>query len=231
MIATLRAAFMALVLLMAGIAAAKERPVVLELFTSQGCSSCPPADALLHEFAKENGIIPLAFHVDYWDYIGWKDTFSKPSFTNRQRQYARAMGEQMIYTPQIIINGSVHLVGNDRAAIMQSVKKSVAKPRIADLQTQINAQQITVHLSNGQNGQYEIRHITYRPKSTITITRGENAGRTIEYANVVTSHQIIGEWNGRGDLTVDTAASQIDRNVILLQRKGHGEIVAAALVQ
>jgi hypothetical protein len=89
---------------------AQDRPVLVELFTSQGCSSCPPADALLHKLARRDDVVALALHVDYWDYIGWKDTFAKAAHSARQRAYAREAGRRMVYTPQMIINGADHVV-------------------------------------------------------------------------------------------------------------------------
>ena len=106
--------------------ATAQSPVVVELFTSQGCSSCPPADKLMHELAKRDDVIALALHVDYWDYIGWKDVFAQPEFTARQRAYARLGNRKMIYTPQMVINGRDHVVGSnpkDTNALISSHKK------------------------------------------------------------------------------------------------------------
>ena len=100
-------------------------PVVLELYTSQGCSSCPAADALLEELADQPGLLPLALHVDYWDYIGWADTFAHPGFTERQKAYARAAGERMIYTPQMIVGGVARVEGNDATAVAEAIRNAL----------------------------------------------------------------------------------------------------------
>ena len=102
---------------------AQDRPVLVELFTSQGCSSCPPADAFLHELAKRDDVIALALHVDYWDYIGWKDSFAKPEYTARQRAYAKVSNRRMVYTPQMIINGTDHVVGTRPMDVKDLIKK------------------------------------------------------------------------------------------------------------
>ena len=102
---------------------AEDRPVLVELFTSQGCSSCPPADALMAQYSKEPGVVALAFHVDYWDYIGWKDIFAQPVFTLRQKLYARRNTENMVYTPQVIVQGQDLMVGSKGMDIASAVKR------------------------------------------------------------------------------------------------------------
>ena len=109
---------------------ADDMPVVVELFTSQGCSSCPPADALLHELSKRDDVIPLALHVDYWDYIGWKDSFAQPAFTARQRGYAQASGRRAIYTPQMIIGGQFDVVGNRPMDVAAIIRCQVLPPSL-----------------------------------------------------------------------------------------------------
>ena len=133
------AAWMAL----AGVAAAGEA-VVVELFTSQGCSSCPPADRILGELAERDDVIALALHVDYWDYLGWKDEFASPQYTKRQRAYARAAGERTIYTPQMVIGGQDHVIGSRPMKVSQAIQKHIAKAQPVRVQLKRNGDTLTI---------------------------------------------------------------------------------------
>lgn len=208
--------------------AESEQGVLIELYTSQGCSSCPPADKVLGDLAAQPGIIALSLHVDYWDYIGWKDTFGQAKFSDRQRAYAHAAGEKMIYTPQIIVSGGTRVEGNrpDRVA------KAVNSARIGE--------NVALHLrrSGGKiviDAKAQLRLpepavvqlVTYKDKAEVDIRQGENAGLTVTYENIVTSWQSLGTWNGAEDfsLSVDAPEGPV---VVVIQAAGPREVLAAA---
>jgi hypothetical protein len=213
----------------AALPARADSPVVVELFTSQGCSSCPPADALLAEMAGREDVIPLALHVDYWDYIGWKDRFASPAYTKRQRGYAHAGGWRQIYTPQMVMNGMDHVVGSRPMKVMDLIRKESKRAPKADLQItrQGNQLQITASAKSGMTAA-EIHVIRYTPEETVKIARGENAGRSITYSHIVKDWDVVGRWDGRKDLRKTVAISGKSPVVVLLQTPGHGPILAAA---
>lgn len=211
----------------------KTRPVVLELFTSQGCSSCPPADALLGELAKRDDVVTLAFHIDYWDYIGWKDPFDDPAYTARQRAYAATLGQRTIYTPQLVIDGVTHVVGSQRDAVESSIRERLATP---------SSQRVSVPIEFGRRGDGPITVIvpaadTSGPadlylaavdaEHTTPVKRGENTGRVLAEYSVVRSFTRIGRWTGQ-ELAVtvgpETWHRGADRLVVLLQDAGLGAI-------
>lgn len=212
---------------------ATHQPVVVELFTAQGCSSCPPADALLARLVDRHGVIPLALHVDYWDYIGWVDKFASPAFTERQKAYARAIGSQTIYTPQIIIAGDERIEGPrpmDVAELIQEHKNTLSPIELTLVRTgdevQIDARSRKVF-----DKKLMLVMVRYRPEQTVSIRRGENAGRTITYYNIVTALQTVGTWDGAAPISVREAAPGKEPVVILIQKPGPGEIVAAAVAK
>ena len=215
--------------LFAGPLWAGDNPVVVELYTSQGCSSCPPADAILHDLAKRDDVIALAFHVDYWDYIGWKDEFADPAHTGRQRTYARIAGRRSIYTPEMIIGGQDSVVGARAMDIVDSIQKqarhesgvSVDLARVGE-SIQISAQ------SSKATKPMTVQLLRFQAKRDVRITRGENAGKNISYANVVQDWQVLGEWSGKNALDLKVKAPGDMPVVVLLQTKGQGRILAAA---
>lgn len=202
---------------------------VVELFTSQGCSSCPPADANLARLADEPGVIALALHVDYWDYLGWTDDFAMEKFSLRQRAYAEAMGLSSVYTPQVVVAGVAQGVGSDPAAVAALIKAQNKAPA-ADLQ--ISRQGGTVLISatarSALAAPLVVQLVRYKPLAQVSIERGENAGRVIDYANIVTSWAKVGTWDGRGDLRLTVPAPGADAVVVILQEDGPGAIRAAA---
>lgn len=216
-----------------GMAAAEEpgSPVVVELFTSQGCSSCPPADALMHDLAGRDDVIGLALHVDYWDYIGWKDEFAVPGHTLRQKAYAREGGRRMIYTPQMIVNGRDDLVGAKamKLADLIAAHRELA-PRVdLVLDRDGDGLRLTLEPAGAElDGPFDVFVVQYAPLLHSRITRGENAGRDLDYANVVRSWQSLGQWNGRGAATLQAELAGDLPAVVLVQRAGTGPIVAAA---
>ncbi len=211
-------------------AAAQDRPVVVELFTSQGCSSCPPADALLHDLAKDPNIVALALHVDYWDYIGWKDSFASPEYTERQRNYARVQSERMVYTPQMMINGIEHVVGNRAGAVKAAIERHSRSQTVGALDAELDGRQLTINVADASvDGPFIIHLVSYAPSSRVDIRRGENAGRTIDYANVVTDWRSIAEWSGASAREFNVTITSLPA-VVLLQRKGYGEIFDAVRI-
>jgi hypothetical protein len=209
--------------LMALPAMAENRPVVVELFTSQGCSSCPPADKLMHSLAERDDIIALALHVDYWDYIGWADSFADPGFSARQRQYAKTGGRKMIYTPQIIVNGQDHVVGTRPIDVADLIDKHRDRPVTMTLDLARAGDQVMIELAPARavSGPFVIQMARYRPSETVTITRGENAGKTFTYANIVTDLTRLTTWDGQVPVTL-TATAPGDLPVVVLVQRGDG---------
>lgn len=210
---------------------------VVELFTSQGCSSCPPADALMVELAKERGMIPLTYAVEIWDYLGWRDSLAKPAFTRRQRAYAALVAGKRVYTPQAIINGRAHCVGSDFAAIVRlKASTSVASATRISLNKAGDGWAANVQVPDGiQNAHLMLMPIATR--ITVDIGRGENSGRAITYANVVRDIIDLGGIEagekkfliGRKDIVADLA----DGFALLVQSGGAdapGAVLASAMV-
>lgn len=204
-------------------ALAEDRPVVVELFTSQGCSSCPPADKLMHSLAKRDDIIALALHVDYWDYIGWADSFADPGFSARQRLYAKTGRRKMIYTPQIIVNGQDHVVGTRPIDVADLIDKHRDLPVTMTLELMRTGDEITIKLApvHAGPGPFAVQLARYRPQDTVAITRGENAGETFTYANIVTELTRLTTWDGQGAITL-TATAPGDLPVVVLVQRGDG---------
>lgn len=215
---------------MAGMAAA-EGPVVVELFTSQGCSSCPPADEILGEIAERDDVIALALHVDYWDYIGWKDEFADPQHTVRQRAYSRAAGKRTIYTPQMVIGGRDHIVGTKpmKLADLLQVHKSAPKPATVSLKRNGGRVAISVTAkSRIPNPGAVIYFVTYTAKENVSVRRGENAGRTLTYHNVVNDMIPVGRWDGKGTYSATVRVSENRPVAVLVQSGKTGPILGAA---
>jgi hypothetical protein len=213
-----------------GQAGRAEEPVVVELFTSQGCSSCPPADALLARLTERTDIIPLALHVDYWDYIGWADKFADPAFTHRQKGYARARGSRTIYTPQMIVAGTAAVVGHKPMDLAERLMEALEEPRLVELEVDRDGESITARVRplKPLQGEMLLQLVRYDPSETVSIGRGENAGHTFTYYNIVTDWETIATWNGREPLSVRHDAPGSAPAVVLVQRSGYGPIVAAA---
>lgn len=225
----LRAAVAAGVLIAAAPAAA-QTPVVVELFTSQGCSSCPPADAYLAELAARDDVIALALHVDYWDYLGWADTFAQSRFTERQKSYARAAGSKMIYTPQLIVAGAGRIPGHKAAEIAAMIRERGAQdtPVRLELVREGDRLRVAATADPPLPRPVTVQLVRYIPSRTTTIERGENAGRTETYHNIVTEWEAIAQWPGRAPLTVEAAVPGSEPVVVIVQEPGPGPIIAAA---
>jgi hypothetical protein len=206
-------------------------PVVLELYTSQGCSSCPPADALLAQLAGMDGVIALALHVDYWDYLGWKDAFGKPQHTARQRAYAKAARSRTIFTPEMVVQGDERLKGHDKERIVDEIARQRALPAEAEIALKREGDALEVHIEPagaadpGPSVVYLVRFI---PSEDVDIDAGENAGRSVVYTNIVTDWETIGEWNGDGPLDLRHEAPGDGPLAVIVQRAHMGAVVTAA---
>jgi hypothetical protein len=207
-------------------AAAAETRAVAELFTSQGCSSCRNADAYFAELAGRDDVVALAMHVDYWDYLGWRDTFGLPENTARQRGYAEVLGSRRIYTPQLIVNGATEVLGSDRPAAEAAIAAAVLPVPV-----DVRAGTGTVDISVGARPlpgsvRSTIRLVLFSSEVRVAIARGENAGETIGYRNVVRAVRPIGMWDGapvKIALPMDELmADGVDGCAVLVQEDGPG---------
>lgn len=201
---------------------AVQTKAVVELFTSQGCSSCPPADALFVELAKDPSVIALTLPVTYWDYLGWKDTLGQDIFTRRQKFYAKARGDGQVYTPQAVVNGAAHFVGSDSREIDRSLHKQTTAALPVRVSLQEDAGTLKIKLASTEAG--KAGGVWLLPTTrmvTVPIARGENEGRTISYANVVRGMVKVGDWDGKdATLTTPLAATRApesDGYVVIVQ--------------
>jgi hypothetical protein len=209
---------------------------VIELFTSQGCSSCPPADKLMTELAKDPSLIVLTLPVDYWDYLGWKDTLAHSAFTARQKGYSAMRGDRQVYTPQAVINGAAHAVGSERV----SIDKAILMTR-----TQANVLSVDIRIEKGEGGLKavlpamtggagQVWVLTMVKERSVQIGRGENTGRSVTYANVVRGLSRIATWNGEAvslDIPAAAISSDAEGVIVLVQAgsdKKPGQIIGAA---
>jgi len=216
-------------------AASERPPVVVELYTSQGCSSCPPADQLLTELVMRPDVIALSLHVDYWDYIGWKDPYGSPMNTERQRRYATELGLRYVFTPQIVVDGRTSIVGSDRAAV---------EAAIAETRTRDKAVRISFRAENGGMAVIDagpapaagatIWLAIYDKSHETEVKRGENAGRTIRNANVVRSFERMGTWTGQAleiPLNLGDAAARGRYGCAIIVQEGRsGPLLGAAVM-
>jgi len=207
---------------------------VVELFTSQGCNSCPPADAFLGELAARNDIIALTFNVDYWDYLGWADTLAKPDYTERQRKYAAAMQDRRVYTPEMVIGGSVNAVGSDRGRVMSAVEAfRRSGTQFLKVELARDDSHVVVRLPDGPaEAEATIWMVRYDRVQEVVIERGENGGRTLKYFNVVRELTNLGLWNGKAKeisyMADDLTEGGRDGCAVIVQRGSHGPIIGAA---
>lgn len=210
-------------------AIAQSGPVVIELYTSQGCSSCPPADALLAELATRDDVLPLSLHVDYWDYIGWKDKFASPAYTKRQKSYAQAAGRKMVYTPQMILDGGEHVVGNKTMEVLNAIERAKARADRVEIVVSEGASSATISVSpvSGSVGKTTVQLVRFTPKARVDVKRGENSGKVLTYTNVVTHWQVLTDWNGRSPLRLQVPRGD-EPGAIIVQREGFDEVLAAA---
>ena len=213
------------------------QPTLVELFTSQGCSSCPPADAYLIELDKREDIIALSMHITYWDYIGWKDPFASEAVTERQRAYGRRIGRGRIYTPEIIVNGMLEAVGSRRGAVDRAIAEVQAEmPARLDIALSVTADgAMRVSVPGAQfDGAATVWLARFDKEHVTDIERGENGGRTLRNINVVREMRAIGVWNGT-PLDIDLPMSTLiasdgagnDGCVVIVQKDGYGQVLGA----
>jgi hypothetical protein len=220
--------------------AAAETRAVLELFTSQGCDSCPPADKLIGELSKDPSVIALTAAVDYWDYLGWKDTLALAGHGNRQRAYARVRGDRDVFTPQVIVNGSAQALGSDKSQIERAIAQSRRLPATLSMPLTLGVHDGTLTV-NAPAGKSEHAEVWLCPLSTIVpveITRGENKGKSITYHNVVRRWIKMGEWSGSAGawslpLSDFQTGNAIDQVAVVLQAgtaAAPGPMLAAGMI-
>jgi hypothetical protein len=211
---------------------------VIELFTSQGCSSCPPADKLLAELAERPGVIALSYSVDYWNYLGWHDTLSSPANSERQREYAQTRGDGRVYTPQVVVDGLTHVNGADETAIDEAIE--AASIRLADINVPVSMHAEGDTLVIGLGAAPDSSHTRAatvwlaiaKEQETVSITRGENRGRNLSYHHPVRELSPVGMWKGEA-MTLRLPLKDLktmggDCLVALLQVENAGPILGAA---
>jgi hypothetical protein len=210
-------------------ATGEREPVVVELFTAQGCSDCPQANELLAELADRPGVLALTFAVDYWDYLGWRDTFAKPEFATRQRAYQNAMKLRDVYTPQIVVDGSRQLAGVKADAVEAAVQSKLkARDWQPDIR-RVGPGRIGVGSGRAPRGGASVWLIRYDGDlREVEVKKGDNKGQTIKHANLVRELVRLGEWRGRSRVFRLPAASEPGlKTVIVVQVPRGGRIVAA----
>ena len=210
-----------------------EPVVIIELYTSQGCSSCPPADEFVAMLAADPRILPLALHVDYWDYIGWADKFAQAKFTDRQRAYARVAGSRTIYTPQLIIGGLDRIEGfaPDETSVQLRRHLSAVSPVTLVVERRGDVLVIRAEADPPLTEPVRVQLVRYTPAETVTIERGENAGKTITYHNIVTSWEGLADWSGQAPMEMTAPYDGGSPGVVILQTGGPAAILAAARVE
>lgn len=221
-------------------AAEGQRPVsVVELFTSQGCSSCPTADALLRSYAERRDIVALSLPVDYWDYLGWKDTLATPKFTNRQRGYADERGDGRVYTPQMVVNGLVHAIGSRQDEVDKAIVETTERLESDRVEISARSDGKTITIEAGavppasRVTSGTIWLAVVQPSVEVEIKRGENRGKKVTYANVVRELTPVGMWSDKPtsiELQESAVLQQGQRCAVLLQQGTVGAIVGAAWV-
>ena len=214
---------------------------VVELFTSQGCYSCPPADKIIGKMAKKKDILALGWHVDYWDYLGWKDTFASRSNTERQYRYARSLQERQVYTPQAVINGRAHAVGSDESKIRNAISTfdSVGQGLTASIDVSVKDDNLMIDIASTKASRRKTLWLVYYNNAEkVDVERGENRGKLITYHNVVQDIQMLGMVKNNG-LNVELPISEMKRQgydscAVILQsmdRQGNpGPIVGASII-
>ena len=218
---------------LAGPASAGEPRAVIELFTSQGCSSCPPADKLLGQLADDPSVIALSLPVDYWDYLGWKDTLALKGHSVRQRAYSQVRGDRAVYTPQVVVNGAVHALGSDKGEIEKAIadSRSQGSALTVPVKMQLADGKVTVTLpeSSAVQGKAQVWLLPIAKKIPVAIERGENSGHKITYHDVVRRWVKLGEWTGKPEsyslpvAEVTKNIGEINQLAVLVQRDMDGK--------
>ena len=180
----------------------KRPPVFVELFTSQGCSSCPAADAFMGELVQRPGVIAVSMNVDYWNYLGWRDTLSQAVFTRRQKEYAARRGDGQVYTPQMVINGRTHVVGSHKNSVLEEIGRQAVVPDryFVPISISSNGNELDIEVGGGPTDRIiqasTLWVMSVTPQVTVAIERGENSGREITYHNAVRQLTPAGMWKG-----------------------------------
>lgn len=225
----------ALLLTLAPAGAAERAPVVVELFTSEGCSSCPPADAYLGELAGQKGVIALSFHVDYWNRLGWRDPFSSAEATARQKGYGESLKQRFIYTPEMVVDGRAHEVGSHRAAMEALIGAAQSNGLFAvTLTRKPDGIEIALPASTSATTEATVWLVLYDKSQTVAVKAGENGGRTITHANVVREIRRAGSWNGKAaQMTVPVDAATLRAHsgaAIIVQAGSYGAVLGAGAI-
>lgn len=208
-----------------------EGPWAVELFTSQGCSSCPPADAYLGALAKRLDIVALSYHVDYWDYIGWKDAFATRATTNRQRAYARVLKQRYVYTPEMVVEGIGHDTGRERAGIerllAEAQRRSTKRATPELSRTQVGALTVKLAAFPLEGAPADVTLAIYDRRHSTPVASGENQGRMLENFNVVRRLEMLSRWNGAAaSWTIEDAGLQPGLGAaVIVQRADHGPVI------
>lgn len=226
-----KAAFSFIVLALAALSspAAARPPVIVELFTAQGCSSCIKANADVGELAEREGVLPLTFSVDYWDYLGWTDTFARPEFTDRQKAYAKRLGPRAVYTPQVVVDGRSQVSGGKPEQVEALVRQAARAPRNPPDMLYMENGKIAVGSGPRPRGGAEVWLVRYDPRQIETeVKKGDNRGETVESRNVVRQLVRLGRWRGR-PTAFRLPASDEDglETLVIVQGTGGGRIIAA----
>ncbi len=213
-----------------GSSLAATRPTVIELYTSEGCSSCPPADQLLETLSHRPDVLALAFHVRYWDSLGWPDRFALALADDRQNRYARRLALPTVFTPQLVVDGERSFVGSDQRSIVPALAAAHQGPAIT-LQVTAERLQIRIGDAHGSAGS-DVLLLALLPQTSTAIGRGENGGRTLREVNVVRAEIALGSWNGTAQsYVVARSALPADATAlaVLVQQPGQGGILGAGM--
>ncbi|WP_069299815.1 DUF1223 domain-containing protein [Neptunicoccus sediminis] len=204
--------------------------VLVELYTSQGCSSCPEADVILAEIAKRDDVLALGLHVDYWDYLGWQDHLAQPEFTERQAAFNTKMDSKYrLVTPQMIFNGRDYVAGAKRQKILDYVEMLAAEPERAGMVLSRDGAALKIVLTpvEGLSAPADIHLIAFEPSVEVKIEHGENAGRHIDYVNTVTDWSTIGQWNGTAPMSLTHPIETSAHYAVVVQSENLGPVLAA----
>lgn len=217
--------------------AARAEAVLVELFTSQGCAACPPADAFLHDLAARPDVVALALHVDYWDYLGWRDVFAQPAFSARQMAYRDAAGRRSLFTPEIIVQGMARHGGAKRDKVLAAIAAAAARPATAQLALEAEGLRLRVRVApaaasaglRARGGAVVWAVLYRRTPAPVEIAHGENHGRESRHVNVALDWRRLGEWDGRAEARFETAVPAPEEGLAVIVQQGPvGPVLATA---
>jgi len=207
--------------------AGEQNLTVVELYTSEGCSSCPPADNFVGELSKRDDVLALSLHVDYWDYIGWKDRFADPRYTLRQRQYAKQFQLRYVYTPQVVVDGAFEAVGSDRDKIRSILRKASLVQKVP-VKLSGTANGMVLDLAAADVGDVKVYSVFYTRHQETQVKRGENSGRRLGHSNVVNDMTHIATWDGKATkFTIPASTKGGEVCAVILQSVQTGRIIGA----